>query len=39
VTATTHRWEELMQVELRPDQVRGLIDFLAETVELQPCDR
>jgi hypothetical protein len=39
VTATTHRWSELIRVELRPDQVREPIHFLVETVELLPSNR
>jgi hypothetical protein len=39
VTATTRRWAEPMYVELRPARVRELIDFLSQTVELQPSDR
>ena len=39
VTATTPGVGQLMQVELRPDQVEELIEFLSETVALQPADR
>jgi hypothetical protein len=39
VTATTVRWSEVKVVELRPNQVKELIDFLSETVELQPSNR
>ena len=35
VTATTRRWTEPRQVELRPDQVRQLIEFLCESGERQ----
>ncbi len=39
VTATTKRWDKLLQVELRADQVETLIAFLSETVALRPADR
>lgn len=39
VTAMTHRWSELTQVELRPDHVRELSEFLVETVELRPSNQ
>ena len=39
MTATTPRWDKRMQVELRPDQVRELVAFLSESVELQPSER
>lgn len=35
VTATTPGWHECMQVKLRPEQVRELMAFLSETVELK----
>jgi hypothetical protein len=39
VTAAHPRLGQGMQVELRPDQVETLIEFLSETVALQPQDR
>jgi hypothetical protein len=39
VTATTVSWEKPMQVELRPDQVERLIEFLSQTVAREPGDR
>lgn len=33
ITATARRWSEPRQVELRPDQVKQLIEFLSESVE------
>jgi hypothetical protein len=35
ITATTRRWSEPMQVELRPDQVSQLIEYLSASVEPQ----
>lgn len=39
VTATTSNWAKPMQVELRPDQVERLIEFLSDTVAREPGDR
>jgi hypothetical protein len=39
VTATTSSWDKSMQVELRPDQVERLIEFLSGTVVREPGDR
>jgi hypothetical protein len=38
VTATTDTWDQIMPVELQPDQVNGLIAFLADTVALQSSE-
>jgi hypothetical protein len=39
LTATTPTYEQVMQVELRPDQVKELIEFLSETVDVRPTER
>jgi hypothetical protein len=39
VTATTQQWGEERQVELRPEQVTTLIQFLSETVGQEASDR
>ncbi len=39
VTVTTQRWDKLMQIELRPDQVEELVAFLSETIALEPTER
>jgi hypothetical protein len=39
VTATTPSWSEYRQVELRPEQVEELIQFLTETLASDPADQ
>jgi len=37
--AGTANWSQYQQVELRPDQVEELIQFLTETLGSDPADR
>ena len=39
LTVTTARWDKPVQVELRPDQVERLIEFLSGTLAREPGDR
>ena len=39
VTVTTKTWKDPRQIELRPEQVEALIEFLAETLANAPADR